>query len=128
MTENVLHDKMQSACKTYHSTETALLHVRNDILMALDEESEVFLALINISAASDTVDHYVLLTFLKETIDINDKSWNRFQSHLIGHTQQVCVDNVVSGLTELVYGVPNGIVWSTQWYGYGVPNGMVWST
>ena len=58
MTENGLHDKMQSAYKTYNSTETALLHVKNDILTAL----------IDHSAAFDTVDHDILLNCLKDTI------------------------------------------------------------
>ena len=39
--------------------------IKHDILMALDKTSGVFLALINISAAFDTVVHDILLNFLQ---------------------------------------------------------------
>ena len=50
MAENGLHDKMQSVYKTYHSTATSLLRVKNVILTALDKTSGVFLVLINLGA------------------------------------------------------------------------------
>ena len=63
-------DLMQSAYKPGHSTETALLRVQNDILAALDQRSGVFLALIDLSAAFDTIGHQLLLTFLRDTIGV----------------------------------------------------------
>ena len=47
MSSNGLHDIMQSAYKPFHSTETALLKVQNDILQSLDKKSGVFLAVID---------------------------------------------------------------------------------
>jgi exonuclease III len=110
MTENGIHDIMQSAYKPFHSTETALLRVQNDILSALDNKSGVYLALIDLSAAFDTVDHNILLDFMKDTVGINGDAWNWFQSYLTGRTQQVSVENVVSELAKLLYGVPQGSV------------------
>ena len=44
-----------------HSTETALLKVTNDIFMALDKRHCVFLVLLDLSAAFDTIDHDMFL-------------------------------------------------------------------
>ena len=58
---NNLEEPLQSAYKRYHSTETALLKVQNDILMAIDNKKCVALLLLDMSAAFDTVDHEILL-------------------------------------------------------------------
>ena len=59
--KNHLHELMQSAYKTNHSVETALLRVLNDILRALDQNQSILRILLDLSAAFDTVDHHVLL-------------------------------------------------------------------
>ena len=110
MSVNGLHDKMQSAYKQFHSTETALLKVKDDILKAMDNTSGIYLALIDLSAAFDTVDHDILLNFLQEHIGICGTAWNWFKTYLTGRTQQVSIDGIVSNLAELLYGVPQGSV------------------
>ena len=50
----------QSAYKTKHSTETALLQVQNDIVHALDTNHAVFLIMLDLSAAFDTIDYDIL--------------------------------------------------------------------
>ena len=50
-----------SAYKCFHSTETALLKVQNDILCEIDNQKCVILLLLDMSAAFDTVDHELLL-------------------------------------------------------------------
>ena len=57
MSENGLHEKMQSAYRTAHSTESALIRVQNDILRQLDKKRGVILVLLDLSAAFDTIDH-----------------------------------------------------------------------
>ena len=53
----------------YHSTETALLKITNDILMNQNEQCSTALVAIDLSAAFDLVNHSILL----ETIYI---LWN----------------------------------------------------
>ena len=57
-----LNEPLQSAYKRNHHTETLLVKVTNDIFMALDERLCVYLVLLDLSAAFDTVDHKVFLS------------------------------------------------------------------
>ena len=59
-----LDETFQSAYKAFHSTETALVRVHNDILTAIDNNNTVILLLLDLSAAFDTVDHSILLSRL----------------------------------------------------------------
>ena len=61
MDNHNLHEVMQSAYKQYHSTETALVRVQNDILTHIDNKHGVILVLLDLSAAFDTIDHKTLL-------------------------------------------------------------------
>ena len=56
-----LDEKMQSAYKSGHCTETALLHLKIDMLMAIDGGKAVILVLLNLSAAFDIIDHEIML-------------------------------------------------------------------
>ena len=56
------HNEMQqSAYKMYHSTEKALIKVKNDILLAIDKQCVSLLVILDLSAAFDTVDIDILL-------------------------------------------------------------------
>ena len=55
--DNYLLAKLQSAYRRFHSTETALLRVFNDILSAIDNKQEVVSVMLDLSAAFDTTDH-----------------------------------------------------------------------
>jgi len=52
---------LQSAYRKKHSTETALLRVWSDILMAADVQQVTLLAMLDLSAAFDCVDHTILV-------------------------------------------------------------------
>ncbi len=60
MVENDLTDPMQSAYWKYHSADTASVKMHNDTLEAVDGGSCVIFALLDLSAAFDTVDHEIL--------------------------------------------------------------------
>ena len=55
MATNKLHEKMQSAYKQHHSSETALMKVQHDIVRNLDSGRSVMLVLLDTSAAFDPI-------------------------------------------------------------------------
>jgi len=69
--DNNLLPDLQSAYRTNHSTETAILKVVADILQALDSGDLTALVLIDLSAAFDTVDHATLLRRLRKSYGLD---------------------------------------------------------
>ena len=67
--KNNLCNLFQSAYRTGHSTETALLRVVNDLLTAMDED-KISVLLLDLSAAFDTIDHQILLSRLETVFGI----------------------------------------------------------
>ena len=59
--EHKLLPGLQSAYRAHHSTETAVLKVLSDILTAVDNGDLAMLALLDLSAAFDSVDQEILL-------------------------------------------------------------------
>jgi len=110
MSANNLFDKLQSAYKPGHSTETALLRIQNDILNTIDTGRGTLLVLLDLSAAFDTVDHSILLGLLEEHIGVSATALALLESYLSGRSQRVTVNNIFSEVAELVYGVPQGSI------------------
>ena len=108
--ENGLFDPFQSAYRKYHSTETALLKVQNDILIDIDKKNVAILVLLDLSAAFDTIDHEILLKRLRTNYGIEDKVLKWFRSYLSDRTQTVMIDDTESEAKSLKYGVPQGSV------------------
>ena len=77
----------QSAYRPFHSTETAVLSVHNDLVRAVDDCSVSQLVLLDLSAAFDTVDHQVLLCVLSDRFGISVTALNWFESYLSDRTQ-----------------------------------------
>ena len=109
-TTNSLHVPLQSAYRQYHSTETALLKVHNDALRALDRGDCVFLVLLDLSAAFDTVDHSVLKDRMEQMFGISDGVLRWLLSYLGTRHQAVMIRGVESENRILQYGVPQGSV------------------
>ena len=110
MRENDLLEPMQSAYRQAHSTETALLRVQNDILTAVDEKKCVFLVLLDLSAAFDTVDHNLLLSFLELHVGLTNTALGLLRDYLCDRSQRVSINGVLSELSKMAYGVPQGSV------------------
>ena len=70
MRVNCLFPEFQSAYRQDHSTETALLKVKNDLLMAMDKGQVTLLVLLNLTSAFDTVGHEILLDRLRSTVGL----------------------------------------------------------
>lgn len=105
-----LGEQYQSAYKRYHSTETGLLRVQNDILTALDKKQGVLLVLLDMSAAFDTIDHGVLLDRLFTRYGISGMAHSWIKSYLSGRSQSVKINNCTSQPCILQFGVPQGSV------------------
>ena len=61
---NQLNEPLPSAYKPFHSGETSLVRVHNDILVVIDKRHCVMLLLLDLFAAFDNLDHDILLTRL----------------------------------------------------------------
>ena len=79
---NNLYDCFQSAYQPGHSTETALLIIVNDLLLALDDWNVSLLALLDLSAASDTIDHSIPLHRLHHDFRIQGRPSTGFHPTL----------------------------------------------
>ena len=110
LTVNVLHERLQSAHKAHHSTETALLTITNDILLSLDRRGNVFLLLLDLSAAFDTVNHSLLLSRLKNSFGITGTVLQWFHSYLSGRSQFVKINDTKSSVRDLTVSVQEGSV------------------
>lgn len=110
LNHNGLLEKFQSAYKTAHSTETALLKIQSDILMSLDNGKAVVVVFLDMSAAFDTVNHKILLTRLSDTFGIRCEALEWFKSYLENRKQFVAINDAVSSVRDLRVGVPQGSV------------------
>ena len=87
---------LQSAYKEHHSTETALLKVKNDLLMSMDKQHVTLLVMLDLSAAFDTVCHSTLISHLESKFGVNGAALEWVCSYLLGRTQRVSVKGAVS--------------------------------
>ena len=96
LNENDLFPTLQSAYRQHHSTETALLKVKNDILMNMEDKHVTLPVLLDLSAAFDIVDHRILLDRLQFDFGISGSALNWFESYLSSRTQRISIDGVQS--------------------------------
>ena len=61
MVSNAIFPVLQSSYRQFHSTETALIKVMNDILLKMNSQHVTMLILLDLSAAFETVDHRIVL-------------------------------------------------------------------
>ena len=105
-----LDETFQSAYKAFHSSETALVRVHNDILTAIDNNNTVILLLLDLSAAFDTVDHSILLSRLSSRFEIKGTVLAWLRSYLTSRKQFVNVNKCRSSQRFMERGVPQGSV------------------
>ena len=103
-------EPFQSAYRADHSTETLLLRVTNDLLMACDQGSVSILSLLDLSAAFETLDHNILLKRIRLSFGISGVVLQWLESYLTERNQTLLAGGRASQPTVLKYGVPQGSV------------------
>ncbi len=94
--ENVLFFESQFAHRRFHTPKTALLRVRNDLLLAIDKGLKVIFVLLDFSSAFDTIDHNNLIKRLRDRYDIGGTALNWFRSYLDDRDQRIVINDVLS--------------------------------
>jgi hypothetical protein len=126
LSSNSLFLPLQSAYRKFHSTETALLSVHNDIICSMDKGLVTALVFLDLSAAFDTVDHNILLHRLENWFGLSGLALSWFASYLNPRTQAVTIGNTKSRETSLSCGVPQGSVLGPLLFSlYTVPLGAL---
>ena len=108
MVANCVYPMFQSAFRPRHSTETALVKVMKDILLAMNSRQVTLLVLLDLSSAFDTVNYEVLLKRLHTDVGIQGKALDWFKSYLNGRSQHIAVQGTMSRQFDLYCGVPQG--------------------
>ena len=105
---NAPFPEYQSAYRKYHSTETALLKVQNDILLSMDRQEVTLLVLIDLSAAFDTIDHAILLETLEKDFGVTGNALKWLTSYLSERKKTILIKDHESEVFNLQSGVPQG--------------------
>ena len=108
--DNELDEVLQSAYKEMHSIETALIKVYDDLLCAIDNRKCVLMALLDLSAAFDTVSHEIMLSRLEDSYGIKDEALKWVKSYFSDRYQFVSIEGAQSDKHKLPYGVPQGSI------------------
>ena len=99
---------LQSAYRQYHSTETALLSITNELFEAVDAKKANVLVALDLSAAFDMIDHSVLLRRLEYIFGVGGTALSWLRSYL--HQQPSFVKTGTAQSPTVVgdTGVPQG--------------------
>ena len=107
---NKLNNPHQSAYKPGHTTGTVLLSMKNEVHLSLACGEPTALVLLDLSAAFDTIDHNILLGYLKSWFGLGGTVLKWFASYLSDRWQAIKIGSTLSELSKLIYGVPQGSV------------------
>ncbi len=109
LAQNNILDNNQSAFRSGHSTETALLSVTEALRLARAASKSSVLILLDLSAAFDTVNHQILMSILRK-MGISGTALLWFESYLSDRSFRVSWRGEVSKSQLLATGVPQGSV------------------
>ena len=102
------YSRLQSAYKKYHSTETAMLKILNDIYTAADNGFPTCLVALDLSGAFDTLDHVTLLDRLERIFGLTDSALEWIGSYLTNRSQRVCMNSICSTYHTCPHGRATG--------------------
>lgn len=121
-----LGEELQSAYMRGHSTETALLKVKDEIMGHVYNQKGVFLVLLDLSAAFDTVNHDLLLTRVSHEIGVTGIALDWLRSYFTGRSTSVGIDGIYSMAKTMDYGLPQGSVLGPRGFTiYTIPIGRI---
>ena len=87
-----LQARFQSGYRKFHSCETAMFRILNDIKKGKSRGSSSVLVLLDLSAAFDTIDHAILLKRLNQLYGLSDTSLNWIKTYLTNNDENIqCV-------------------------------------
>ena len=109
LSDNKLFEPFQSAYRKDHGVETALVRVSNDILRDVDNKKAVFLVLLDLSSAFDTVDHKLLRNRFK-SFGIGGVVLGWIATYLDKRSQVVKIGETLASPVKISFGVPQGPV------------------
>ena len=97
-----------------HSTETALIKVKNDIMNALDSNQVTLLVLLDLSAAFDTIDRDILVSRLSSRVGVRDIALDWFKSYLADWSASVSMAVKPQILLSSALGCAGLCIWTTR--------------
>jgi hypothetical protein len=110
LNDNSLLPEHQSAYRRCHSTETALLKVSSDALLAADQGMITLLGMLDLSSAFDCVDHMIFTTRLQRTFGISSVPLLWIKSYLEDRKQRVRYHGILTSWSSVGCGVPQGSI------------------
>ena len=110
ITNNHNFPSFQSAYHSNHSTETALLHILDEVYVGCDNKKASILTSLDLSAAFGTIDHRILLERLSRDFGIERLALKWLDSYLTERKQFVKLGPHSSYTVTIEHGVPQGSV------------------
>lgn len=111
LNKNKLFSEYQSGYRQFHSCETALTKVHNDLLLGNDDPPhQALLILLDLSAAFDCLKHDILLETLNISYGLKEFVLKWMKSYLSNRSFKVVVNRTESGECFLTIGVPQGSI------------------
>ena len=107
---NSLLPKQQTGFRKFHSTESVLTRILVDLYTAVDQGHVTLLALFDVSAAFDTVDHGILLERLEKPFGVVGRSLLWLRDFLSGRSQSVVFGSTRSEWSRVSFGLPQGSI------------------
>ena len=101
----------QSAYKSSHSTETALLKIQNDIAFSVDSGKAVALTLLDLSAAFDTINHSLLYDCLHDWFGLDGTVLLWIKSYLSNQKQKIKIGDSFSEAVISLLESPKAPYW-----------------
>ena len=110
---NNLVPTRQAAYRAHHSTGTATLGITSAILNAADKTDVTLLAALDLNAAFDCVDHYILLERLIISYGLGGCVLDWIASFLWDRSQTVCFTGVLCSFHCLIWCAARFRTWTT---------------